>query len=509
MSSCDLSALSHETNYIRYMGIPSYYRKLVSTIKGLVVKQAPVAKALYFDFNCLIYYIARKPNLLPSYPGEEGKTEWEAKLIEEIVRYVVKLWEEVGKPETVFLGIDGVVPMAKIRQQRLRRFKSIWLVKEETACGLRSAEPSWDTNCITPGTVFMEKLGSSLQTLCSKRKGWSVSTAAEPGEGEHKVMRLLRESQSADPIIIYGLDADLVLLTMLNSKGPAYLMREDQDQHDRYAYLSTELLKEALQLETHAEILEYVAAMTLLGNDFLPHSMTIKIKENGHDLLISELSELKKAGLTLLDGSCFRKEALVFLFERWAAKEKDMLFHGIKRKTQMRGRPGPENVLENRPLEWCVEKPLLQKQDEWAEYYKKEWLMCSSTKACIMYLEGLQWVLNYYTGQAVNMQWYFPYYVPPLWSDLATHVASLSSLPSPPSDTSTPIEPKEQLAMVLPLESWHLLSKAPAHIRTLPATKPHFWPHTFSFFSAGRLWMWECEPILPLLRAVDVRGKQL
>ena len=499
------------------MGIPSYYRKLVSTIKGLIVKQAPAAKALYFDFNCLIYYIARKPNLLPSYPGEDGKTEWEAKLIEEIVRYVVKLWEEVGKPETVFLGIDGVVPMAKIRQQRLRRFKSIWLAKEETALGLRSKEPSWDTNCITPGTVFMEKLGLALQTLCFKRKGWSVSTASEPGEGEHKVMRLLRESTSTDPIIIYGLDADLVLLTMLNSKGPAYLMREDQDQPDRYAYLSTELLKQALNLSTHEEILEYVAGMTLLGNDFLPHSMTIKIKEDGHGLLMEELKELKKAGLGLLNGLAFRKEALVFLFERWAAKEKDLLFHTIKRKMQMRGRPGPENVLENRPLEWCVEKPLMQQQDRWSEYYTKEWLMCSSQsldKACTMYLEGLQWVVDYYTGKEVNTEWYFPYYVPPLWSQLASYVTSLTVLPSTKIGSSLPIEPQEQLAMVLPLESWHLLDKAPAHIRTLPARKPHYWPHTFSFFSAGRLWMWECEPILPLVlvrnvRAADVRGKQV
>ena len=498
------------------MGIPSYYRKLVSTIKGLVVKQAPAAKALYFDFNCLIYYIARKPNLLPSYPGEEGKTEWEGKLIEEIVRYVVKVWEEVGKPQTVFLGIDGVVPMAKIRQQRLRRFKSIWLAKEETALGLRKGEPSWDTNCITPGTVFMEKLGFALQTLCSKRNGWKVSTAAEPGEGEHKVMQILREQvASSDPVVIYGLDADLVLLTMLNSKSPAYLMREDQDQSDRYAYLSTDLLKQALQLETHEEILEYVAGMTLLGNDFLPHSMTIKIKEDGHGLLMEELKELKKAGVSLLENNRFLKEALVFLFERWAAKEKDLLFHMIKRKMQMRGRPGPENVLENRPLEWSVEKPILQQQDRWSEYYTKEWLMCSSRqsqdRACIMYLEGLQWVVDYYTGEQVNTSWYFPYYVPPLWSQLASYVKPLTLLPSPPPlDLSCkPIEPKEQLAMVLPLESWHLLNNAPAHIRTLPGVKPYCWPHAFNFFSAGRLWMWECEPLIPLLRIGDVRGKQL
>ena len=500
------------------MGIPSYYRKLVNTIKGLVVKQAPVAKSLYFDFNCLIYYIVRKSNSsIPSYPGEEGKVQWEVKVIEEIVRYVVKIWEEVGKPQTVFLGIDGVVPMAKIRQQRLRRFKSIWLAKEEIALGIRNKEPSWDTNCITPGTAFMEKLGSALQALCSKREGWTVSTASEPGEGEHKVMKLLRKQlASSDPIVIYGLDADLVLLTLLNSKSPAYLMREEQDT-DRYDYLSTEHLKQAMWPQRpDTQILEYVAAMTLLGNDFLPHSLTIKIKEEGHSLLISELSELHKAGLELIEQHeglyRFRKDALLFLFERWTTQEKDLLFHTIKRKMQMRGRPGLENLLENRPLEWCVEKTLLKNQDTWSEYYTKEWLMCPSKQslevACTKYFEGLQWVLDYYTGQkSVDTEWYFPYYVPPLWSHLKAHLQSLDTLPSPPSLNllKVPLKPYEQLAMVLPLESWHLLDKAPLSLRNLPVTKPHGWPTRFDFFSAGRLWMWECEPILPLLRINDVR----
>jgi hypothetical protein len=85
---------------------------------------------------------------------------------------------------------------------------------------------------------------------------------------------------------------------------------------------------------------------------------------------------------------------------------------------QMRGRPGQENLLENRPLEWCVEKSLLKHQTTWSEYYTKEWLMCSSKQsldaACTKYFEGLQWVLDYYTGQRpVDTEWYFPYYVPP------------------------------------------------------------------------------------------------
>ena len=516
------------------MGIPSYYKKLVDKIKGLVVRQRPEAvKALYFDFNCLIYYVVRRPqSALPVYPGEDAKYQWEGQLIDEVVRYTVKIWEEVGKPASVFLGLDGVVPMAKIRQQRLRRFKSIWLAKEERALGQKDQSFSWDTNCITPGTAFMARLGVSLTELCLKRTGWSVSTTSEPGEGEHKVMNRLRALQSSDdPIVIYGLDADLVLLTLLNSKSPAYLMREDQDAKDeRYAYLSTDVLKKALWPlslpdQLNDTIRDYVAAMTLLGNDFLPHSLTVKIKEDGHTFLLSEMSEMKKSNLCLLElddkGQYrYRKEALLFLFERWALKESDMLLHSLKRKLQMRGRPGPENVLENRPLEWAVERSIVQVSTNqwsllstWKEHYTREWLLCDDADhPSKLYLEGLQWTLDYYTGQkSINTRWYFPFYVPPLWTQLASYTAKCDKLPlsAPPDIRLTPIEPQEQLAMVLPLESWHLLEKAPLHLRTLPSRKPYYWPSRFDFFSAGRLWMWECEPLVPILRVDELRGKNL
>lgn len=175
------------------MGIPSYYKKLSEKIKGLVSKsRAGNITSLFFDFNCLIYHCARRPNTtLPPYPGTDSdsrKEEWEALLIEDIAKYVQHIWHEAGQPGHVFLSIDGVVPMAKIKQQRLRRFKSIWLSNQEA-----STEPKWDTNCITPSTEFMKRLSKRLDILCKKHKGWQLSDDREPGEGEHKIMRYLRE----------------------------------------------------------------------------------------------------------------------------------------------------------------------------------------------------------------------------------------------------------------------------------------------------------------------------
>ena len=75
-----------------------------------ITKSKPSKVAgLYFDFNCMIYHCARRPNSkLPPYPGEEGRVEWENALIDDIVRYVVKLWHEAGQPPEVLIAIDGV-----------------------------------------------------------------------------------------------------------------------------------------------------------------------------------------------------------------------------------------------------------------------------------------------------------------------------------------------------------------------------------------------------------------
>ena len=107
-----------------------------------------------------------------------------------------------------------MVPMAKIRQQRLRRFKSPWVSAEEVRLGKPESGPRWDSNAITPGTAFMEKLGKALHEIRgSHGVQWVVSDASEPGEGEHKIMKLMRSVSGEH--VVYGLDADLIVLCLL------------------------------------------------------------------------------------------------------------------------------------------------------------------------------------------------------------------------------------------------------------------------------------------------------
>jgi 5'-3' exonuclease len=513
------------------MGIPSYYKKLSDKIKGLISRSKPNAvSSLFFDFNCLIYHCARRPTTtLPPYPGEEGREGWENLLVEDIAKYVQTIWHEAGQPPEVFLSIDGVVPMAKIKQQRLRRFKSVWLQRQESKT---SEKPVWDTNCITPSTDFMRRLSRRLDTLCKKHKGWSLSDDYESGEGEHKIMKLLRQNPNRKgPVLVYGLDADLILLTMLNSPCEAYLMREASEMgtvqtnlfgEETFSYFSLDVLKTTLWKETPSkfDVLEYVSAMSLLGNDFLPHSLSIKMREDGHTFLLSELKALRDSGQRFIkeEQGLFKinYDAAHWLFKRWQDVEEDRIAHAFKKKLQMRS--STQMSVETMPLENPVETEILFRKDKqwflrkgWQSHYHTNWLYCKAQddmdKCCREYFVGLQWVLDYYTGQkAVDMTWFYPRLIPPLWSDLFAYLDRGNAIPEPALSSHPAILPHEQLAMVLPIQSWHYIP-AKSSLRTLPFQYPQFWPERFGFFSAGRIWTWECEPLLPILPIQVVRQK--
>lgn len=508
------------------MGIPSFYKRLLTVHKGLVTKESRAAACLYLDFNCLIYYCARRPGITPYVA--ENQYEWETSLLNEITKYVSQLWREAGQPSEVFLAVDGVVPLAKIKQQRLRRFKSAWLSDEERNLGIRSGS-SWDTNCITPGTLFMERLGLQLKDLCEKRgKGWSVSDAGEPGEGEQKLMTKLREKQSGS-CIIYGLDADLILLSLLNGKArnlQVFLMREDSEfgvktQTESYSYMSIDVLAQSLWADfatlTNAEqvlrIQNYVAGMSLLGNDFLPHSLSIKVREDGHERLASDLLELEKQGIPFLTSvgeyQEVSREALYMLFEKWSKEEENLVCHSLKKKFQMKGRVNlsdPAAVLSSRPLEWAIEREVLsiKKNDEgksqwsllpsWRSVYHEKWMNdVDIDSACSQYIYGIQWIYDYYTGQRpVNLFWMYPVSLPPLWSDLFLFRNKSCTVEIV---AHKPLKPQEQLALVLPLGSWHLIRDK--QLRELPYKYPQYWCSRFSFFSVGRSMLWECEANIP------------
>jgi 5'-3' exonuclease len=179
-----------------------------------------------------------------------------------------------------------------------------------------------------------------------------------------------------------------------------------------------------------------------------------------------------------------------------------------KREQARRGVGKGMDESEGLPLEWAVENELMtghQLAPGWKDTY---WYKINPSSnqdhkdyICEEYLKGFQWILDYYCGLPVNKSWMFPAWIPPLWSDLASF--SATGIIDQKGQEEIRPEPQEQLAMVLPLESWGLVRKT--ELRRLPSIAPQMWPRTFGFFSLGRKWLWECEALIPVLTAGRIR----
>lgn len=501
------------------MGIPSYFKRLTDSVKGIILQKLDIsnnAAALLIDFNCIVYNCLRSEKM-PAYT-EENESAWENKLIEIVCEEVVNLWKAAGSPASVFIAVDGVVPMAKVKQQRMRRFKSVWWAEKEREMGVRKVgEARWDTNSITPGTAFMEKLGTALQKLCSARK-WTVSTSDEPGEGEHKIMKWIREGgvKKDGNVVIYGLDADLILLTCLTSElylneksNPCFLMRERGEFGSvqalgEYLFLSIgALLANFTRTEENRKqfLLDYICCMSLLGNDFLPHAIHFKIKDGGHDRLLQLLHDFHIQKKYVVNNEKLDIENLKMFIAELAKTEEDDFLHAIEKKKKIRPM-NPRNDVErmmspvqNLPLEWFEEKTFLG--DDWKEVYHS----IVPASAVHEYVFGIQWIFDYYLGKRVNTFWFYPWHLPPLWEDIV-HTKNFEEISLENDDI--PLKPVEQLALVLPLESWHLIQNS--KLRAMPILLPQFYPKRFGFVSLGKYWMWECEANIPIMTPGRLRS---
>lgn len=519
------------------MGIPSFYRHLVKKFPSLIKeKVATKAAVLALDLNCAIYHCLSK--LQKKTPYEASRhNDFEQHLIADVLSYIVKLRDHVQPTELLYVAVDGVVPMAKIRQQRMRRFKSVWVGAEEARIkGSREGGAGWDRNAITPGTVFMNKLSQSLNEWGSKQKKTIISDVYHTGEGEQKIMDYLREAglPTGSEIVVYGLDADLIVLCLWHHEQFGWsfkLLREDVELkggvklnafgEEQLLYFDIDQCCSIIKGKWNLSMRDYMGAMSFLGNDFVPHGLTLCIRDEGIETLMDILVDVGRPFVVECEGGyTYDAGVLKEVIERVAAEEEGHVLHGVAKKLKMNGYGARGEITEEEkaltalnslPLTWKVERSMVVRgEDGWrfrpdwrARYYADFLWNASPTDAVAQWYFGIQWVLDYYTGnKKIDMYWYYPWYLPPLFKDIV-------GVPfvRPKSDVApNEITPIGQLMMVLPIESYALL---PSWARGLPYERPEFYPSTWTFFSCGRRQLWECEPMIPMLPWSIVKQKVL
>lgn len=463
------------------MGIPSYFSHIIKEHRK-IIKQISSPKYgntdyLFLDSNSIIYDVIRSLD----YVKEDQQFENNA--IHEIckqINYYIKIINPTNK---TLIAFDGVAPVAKLKQQQSRRYKNAYLKTK-----FPQKEPVWDTSAITPGTDFMKKLSLGVRTFFSTHTNVIVSTSEEFGEGEHKIFEYIRNNHKMlehKQLIVYGLDADLIMLTLqhlhycpkifLFRETPHFIKSIDKTLNPNELYALdipqfSEIIKGDMNtLPKESAVSDYIFISFMLGNDFIPHMPALNIRTNGIDRIfdaykatISNRTYLTKNGK--INWRSFKRfiDYLAKNEHQYIKFEYTLRDKQEKRVSKIMTHKSPAEKWDLSPqVDRSVERFINPCLDGWQwRYYKMltdlDTEHVSKRNICINYLEALEWTLHYYTIGCKNTKWSYHYMYPPLLEDLSSYIPTFSN---EFIDTNTiPITAETQLAFVLPESCSYLLT---------------------------------------------------
>jgi hypothetical protein len=389
------------------MGIPYYVASLLRTHKHIQKEVGTVAleaDVLGLDFNAFIHTYLKPGNPIGS-----------------VVVALRNFLRDVAHGKKVLIAFDGLVPYAKIVQQRYRRMKH--------------PEPAeFDKNQISPGTPFMKELEDTLR-FCFPE--CILSGTDEPGEGEHKIFTWIRKLQPDERrhILIYGMDADLVLISVAQSDlGFIKLIRENKDSG--YSTFDVTALCRVLPLEPE----DWVEMCVLcFGNDFMPNIAMFSLREDGYARAVHYMKRtIESAG----------KDEINTLKKRAKETDRHIVSHAIESRMALH--------LMDGVIDW--------------------------NKVVYAFQKTFRWTLHYFrTSEVLDWCWYYPYPEAPLLSMITEEDPIYSFTwehPTPPFGI------QEQLDFILPGRG-----KFPDEIYEEGPDSRHPWMKAYS---------WETDPYISL-----------
>jgi len=509
---------------------------------------------LFLDFNGGIYTAFNRSNCTTNSTLIDGSIEY--------LDTLIKLQSQFKTLKTVFLAIDGTPPRAKIEQQRTRRFHSIDdKAKTNKLNDKYNQTPQIpnpiDTNMITPGTKFMEDLHDRFINHLDELKEeypdieFIYSGYKKPGEGEHKAHQYIKNKKwfKNDRIVIYGLDADLIMLGMVASeyagRAGVYLLRERTEygslgfefEGSEYLYLDINLTRQALikeyenllgdtiLRENHNRIIDdFIFLCFILGNDFIPHIPHVSLDNDGGDYLMQVYIETYHVYRDfLVDRSTMKinHHILTRIFEILASSEVDDIraYHKRRQRKQIRmnnihNEYDKQMQLKNfLPLQHLhIEKVIDPWHVGWQSRYYR---ICFNQQedrefrntVVKRYLESLTWTFRYYFGDVDSWSWFYPYHYGPLCCDVVeflqgmtdkSGITTLSNINQIKFPKGKPVKPQELLVMVLPYASRGLMCSS---VRDEISKEPlgQYFPQKYKISLPYHTYYWQCRPILPII----------
>jgi 5'-3' exoribonuclease 2 len=508
------------------MGIPVYFKNIINDYKDILIQQDLFNKQinnLFFDLNCLIH------------PSCQGLTD-EQEIYNNIYKNVIKIIKITNPKDLIYIAIDGVCPRSKVEQQKYRRFRSA------------NENKIWDTNAISPGTEFMNNLNIFIKNQFKEYPIKIIfSDSTIPGEGEHKIMNYLKNQNNNDINIIHGLDADLIMLSMIKTNH-IYLLRERTEYNieeldSEYVYLNINRLKKYLVKDIKKDFIylpnqniinDYIFLCFFIGNDFIHNSPCINIRYGGLDNLLNIYNELQEdhAGLfyliynNKLDLENFKK-----FIQKLSLKENEYLnkILDIRSKQEKKFKNLYLDIYNSYVNKECLKKynsydreyerdfmnhlPIIDRRDELKIFNKLDsWqrryymfqiyhhhdynpsyddiLKENIENICENYLESFVWTSNYYFNDCTSWKWFYKYHFAPSIKDFNYYLQNINDLNIIKED-KTPLTSDEQLKLILPEKSFNLL---PKNVDKYP---DYYYPKSFKTNYIMKRYYWEGHPILP------------
>jgi 5'-3' exonuclease len=452
---------------------------------------------LFLDFNCAVHKCARKvverlerQEAAPSTSASDGDPFSEAfvqgLVIEESCNFIDMLARSINPRNTLYVAIDGVPPRAKMVQQRNRRFLSHW--SRTPAFSVSPSPPPppplapWDSSCVTPGTDFMAALSKRIKQRFTTGKKYGgrvkVSDSDEPSEGEQKIYGEIRSGRYAGRTLVYGLDADLLILSALclevEARVPGLevdvLRPCDDEGDDQFHIVNIGQLRDEIHAQIGAidratSMREYAVLCSLLGNDFVPGIACLPVCHESIQTLIDVYKSVAFACVTGDDDddgggedasvtARLRHRRLVVwkeddvenreqqldmavlgaILERLSEQEDARMVsvndeYYAQCRNQLR-RHGTDS--ERYPLTHPFPNVIRPSEVGWRlRYYHAlfwEGGEDAVANACANYLEGVEWSLLYHTQRPVDWSWFYRHPYAPTALDLANHITANASL---------------------------------------------------------------------------------
>ena len=513
------------------MGIPVFFKTLITDYQHVI---EPVANQkidnLFFDLNCLLH-----PSCAQIKDGNED--EMIKKILFDMNHFI-----QLTGATFIYIAIDGPAPKAKMMQQRVRRLKSVL------------EEKVWDTNAITPGTTFMNRLNDELHKVYDINKVYDshmkvvLSDSLEPGEGEHKILQYLKQNKDVfkkQKNCIYGLDADLIMLALVSGIPNMVLLRErtsfNIEQMDgEYLYLKIDALKKEItsafpQLTKQTVINDYIFICFFLGNDFIKNSPSLNLRYDGLNHLTETYKQCQekynnkfylinpttksiihwnnfKEFISLLNLNEKDRMKNMFSIRMKQHRKYKHIYDNIQRnkgnvitppstKNNTLGYPA-EDIMRHKPIIFMNNEIKIFTSNDWIQNYNLFTITNSFdsypvnelteqvNQVCLHYIESLVWTTHYYFKECVSQEWSYPHEHAPTLHDLHLYLQSNKRIRV--KEHLQPYTPLEQLQFVFPYQSYHLCDELDS------VDESKYITNIDKEYTLLKRYDWECEPIFPI-----------